>query len=126
MADLFVHATLQFELGERVVGGPEAPATVLKFLYERLETCADTKGRFQMGIRLPIPCGANPYIETGLLDAGRKLVLMLDSCASLADMAFYRNSRREDVLLQNNGYRVMRFLVEDVCANLSDTLDAIQ
>lgn len=75
---------------------------------------------------MPIPCGANPYIETGLLDAGRKLVLMLDSCASLADMAFYRNSRREDVLLQNNGYRVMRFLVEDVCANLSDTLDAIQ
>ena len=28
------------------------------------------EGRFQIGVRLPIPCGANPYIETGLLDAG--------------------------------------------------------
>ena len=126
LADLFVHATLQFELGEHIVGGPEAPAAVLKFLYERLESCAETKGRFQMGVRLPIPCGANPYLEVGLLNPHGKIVVMLDPSSSLAAVEFYRSTRREDVLLQKNGYRVLRLLVEDVCADLDAALDAIQ
>lgn len=126
LADLFVHATLQFELGEHIVGGPEAPAAVLKFLYERLESCAETKGRFQMGVRLPIPCDANPYLEVGLLNPHGKIVVMLDPSSSLAVVEFYRSTRREDVLLQKNGYRVLRLLVEDVCADLDAALDAIQ
>ena len=126
LADLFVHATLQFELGEHIVGGPEAPAAVLKFLYERLESCAETKGRFQMGVRLPIPCGANPYLEVGLLDSKGKIVVMLDPSSSLAAVEFYRSTRREDVLLQKNGYRVLRLLVEDVCTDLDVALDKIQ
>ena len=126
LADLFVHATLQFELGEHIVGGPEAPAAVLKFLYERLESCAETKGRFQMGVRLPIPCGANPYLEVGLLDSKGKIVVMLDSSSSIPGVEFYRSTRREDVLLQKNGYRVLRLLVEDVCTDLDAALDDIQ
>lgn len=126
LADLFVHATLQFELGEHIVGGPEAPAAVLKFLHERLEKCAETKGRFQVGVRLPIPCGANPYLEVGLLNPHGKIVVMLDPSSSLATVEFYRSTRREDVLLQKNGYRVLRLLVEDVCADLDVALDDIQ
>ncbi len=97
-----------------------------RFLYERLETCAETKGKFQMGVRLPIPCGANPYLEVGLLDAKGKIVVMLDPASSLSDIEFYRGTRREDVLLQKNGYRVQRLLVEDVCTDLDAALDAIQ
>ena len=34
-------------------------------------------------------------------------------------------TRREDIMLQKNGYRVLRFLVEDVCEHLDDILDTI-
>ena len=34
-------------------------------------------------------------------------------------------TRREDIMLQKNGYRVLRFLVEDVCEHLDDIMDTI-
>ena len=51
---------------------------------------------------------------------------MLDPSSSLAAVEFYRSTRREDVLLQKNGYRVLRLLVEDVCTDLDAALDDIQ
>ena len=125
LADLFVYATLQFDLGERVLGRPEAPAVVLKFLYERLESRPETKGMFQRDCRLPIPCGENPYIKVDLLRKNVKVVVVLDSASTLGDVEVYRRTRREDILLQKNGYRVLRFLVEDVCEHLDDILDTI-
>ena len=50
---------------------------------------------------------------------------MLDSASTLGDIEVYRRTRREDILLQKNGYRVLRFLVEDVCEHLDDILDTI-
>lgn len=125
LADLFVFATLQFDLGEQIVGRPEARVAVLKFLYERLESLSGTKGRFRLDVRLPIPCGANPYVSVDLCRQEDKLVVILDSRLLLADIETYRRSRREDMFLQKNGYRVVRFLVEDVCAHLDDILNAI-
>ena len=79
-----------------------------------------------MGVQLPIPCGANPYLKVGLVDPQGKIVVMLDPSLSLPGVAFYRSTRREDVLLQKNGYRVLRLLVEDVCTDLDAALDDIQ
>ena len=79
-----------------------------------------------MGVRLPIPCGANPYLEVGLMDSKGKIVVMLDPSSSIPGVEFYRSTRREDVLLQKNGYRVLRLLVEDVCTDLDAALDDIQ
>jgi len=125
LADLFIYATLQFDLGERVVGRPEASAAVLKFLHERLESRTETKGMFQRGCRLPIPCGSNPYVEVDLLHQNAKVVVALDLALALGDVETYRRTRREDALLQKNGYRVLRFLMEDVCEHLDDVLDTI-
>ncbi|MGN0833960.1 MAG: TOTE conflict system archaeo-eukaryotic primase domain-containing protein [Kiritimatiellia bacterium] len=125
LADLFVYATLQFDLGERVVGRPDASAAVLKFLYERLESRSETRGLFQSGCRLPIPCGENPYVEAALVHQKAKVVISFDSVSRIGDIEVYRRTRREDVLLQQNGYRVLRFLVEDVCEHLDDVLDTI-
>jgi len=38
----------------------------------------------------------------------------------------YRRDRRKDLLLQENGYFVLRFLAADVGTHLDDVLDAIQ
>jgi very-short-patch-repair endonuclease len=43
----------------------------------------------------------------------------------LADPIAYRRDRRKDHLLQENGYFVLRFLVEDVGKELDAVLDAI-
>ena len=57
-----------------------------------------------------------------LLDAMHKLAVMLDVSAELSDLDAYRRARREDWLLQKNGYRGVRLLVEDVCTCLDKTL----
>jgi hypothetical protein len=43
----------------------------------------------------------------------------------LADPVAYRRDRRKDQLLQENGYFVLRFLVEDVEKELDAVLDAV-
>lgn len=45
--------------------------------------------------------------------------------ADLGDAKAYRSDRRKDVLLQENGYMVLRFLAEDVGKHLDDILDSI-
>ncbi len=126
LANLFVFATLQFDLGERVVARVGAQDAVRKFIFARLESLSGTKGRFRMGERLLIPCGANPFIEVALVSQQDKLVVMLDAVESLGDPELYRQTRREDLRLQSKGYHVIRFLNEDVCASLDAVLDAIQ
>ena len=74
---------------------------------------------------MPIPCCENPYIEVDLLRTNVKVVVVLDSASTLGDVEVYRRNRREDILLQKNGYRVLRFLVEDVCCHLDNVLDSI-
>jgi very-short-patch-repair endonuclease len=43
----------------------------------------------------------------------------------LASIDAFRRDRRKDMLLQENGYFVLRFLAEDVGSRLDDVLDAI-
>ena len=43
----------------------------------------------------------------------------------LASKDAYRNDRRKDLLLQENGYKVIRFLAEDVSKQLDMVLDTI-
>jgi very-short-patch-repair endonuclease len=43
----------------------------------------------------------------------------------LADADAYRRDRRKDLLMQENGYFVLRFLAEDVGKHLDTVLDAI-
>lgn len=49
----------------------------------------------------------------------------LDGDQHLADPAAYRRDRRKDLLLQENGYLVLRFLAQDVGRDLDRVLDTI-
>jgi len=54
-----------------------------------------------------------------------RVAVELDGAQHLGDPAAYRRDRREDQLLQENGYFVSRFLAEDVGKNLDLVPDAI-
>ena len=64
-------------------------------------------------------------MEVDLLCAEARVAIELDGGQHLADAEAYRRDRRKDVLLQENGYFVLRFLAEDVGKHLDAVLDAI-
>ncbi len=64
-------------------------------------------------------------MEADLLCADAAVAVELDGGQHLADAAAYRRDRRKDLLLQENGYFVLRFLAEDLGKNLDEVLDAI-
>ncbi|MDP6721804.1 MAG: DUF559 domain-containing protein, partial [Pirellulaceae bacterium] len=54
-----------------------------------------------------------------------RLAIELDGQQHLASEDAYRRDRRKDMLLQENGYFVLRFLVTDLGRNLDAVLDTI-
>ena len=64
-------------------------------------------------------------MEVDLLDAEARIAIELDGAQHLADAEAYRRDRRKDMLLQENGYLVLRFLAEDVGTHLDLVLDAL-
>ena len=86
---------------------------------------AETRGRFRLNERLPIPFDGCGPLEVDLLCADARIAIELDGAQHLSDAEAYRRDRRKDRLLQENGYFVLRFLAEDVGKELDQVLDAI-
>jgi very-short-patch-repair endonuclease len=95
------------------------------FLYRRLETLAATAGRFRLNTALPIPFDENGSLEADFLCAEARLVVEVDGMQHLGDADAYRRDRRKDMLLQQHGYLVVRFLTDDIGKNLELVLDTI-
>jgi hypothetical protein len=95
------------------------------FLYRRLETLAETKGRFEVNVSLPIAFDGAGSLEVDLLCADARVAVEIDGAQHLADPVAYRRDRRKDQLLQEQGYLVLRFLAEDVGKELDLVLDSI-
>jgi superfamily II DNA or RNA helicase/very-short-patch-repair endonuclease len=123
LASLFLHATRT--VGADAEGGDRARSATEAFLFRRLDSLAETKGRFRLNERLPIAFDASGALEVDLLCAEARVAIELDGAQHLADADAYRRDRRKDRLLQENGYFVLRFLAEDVGKDLDRVLDAI-
>ena len=95
------------------------------FLFRRLETLPDTRGRFRLNVELPIPFDGLGRMEVDLLCADARIAVELDGEQHFAGAEAYRRDRRKDSLLQENGYLVLRFLAEDVGKRLDDVLNGI-
>ncbi|OGO94617.1 MAG: restriction endonuclease subunit R [Coxiella sp. RIFCSPHIGHO2_12_FULL_42_15] len=102
-----------------------ARSLIEAFLYRRLDTLPQTKGQFHLNVDLAIPFDGFGRMEVDLLCKDPKIAIEIDGTQHLADAAAYRRDRRKDVLLQENGYKVLRFLAEDVSKHLDDVLDSI-
>ena len=123
LANLFVHASRSpcpdAEGANRARSASEA------FLYRRLETLAESAGRFRLNAELFIPFDSRGCMEADLFCADANLVIELDGAQHLADADAYRRDRRKDALLQQNGFFVLRFLAEDIGKHLDHVLDTI-
>ena len=95
------------------------------FLYRRLETLPETKGQFQLNVDLPIPFDGWGRMEVDLLCEDGRIAVELDGAQHLDDATAYRRDRRKDMLLQENGYFVLRFLAEDLAKDLDGVLESI-
>lgn len=123
LANLFVHAART--VSSDAQGADRARSASEAFLYRRLETLPETACRFRLNVELPIPFDGSGKMEVDLLCADAAVAVELDGGQHLADATAYRRDRRKDLLLQENGYFVLRFLAEDLGKNLDEVLDAI-
>jgi very-short-patch-repair endonuclease len=117
LATLFVHAARTMR--EDAEGAARARSASEAFLFRRLDTLAETNGRFRLNVALPIPFDGFGTLEVDLLCADARVAIELDGGQHLADPVAYRRDRRKDQLLQENGYFVVRFLAEDVGKELT-------
>ncbi|MCI0363444.1 MAG: DUF559 domain-containing protein, partial [Phycisphaerales bacterium] len=123
LANLFVHVAQP--LSPDAEGVNRARSATEAFLYRRLETLPGISGRFQLNAELPIPFDGNRRMEVDLLCEDARVAIELDGPQHLDSAEAYRRDRRKDLLLQENGYFVMRFLAEDIGKHLDAVLDAI-
>jgi len=123
LANLFVYAARR--VGPEAEGVDRARSASEAFLYRRLETLNETRGRFVLNADLSIPFDGRGQMEVDLLCTDSRLVVELDGAQHLSDATAYRRDRHKDLLLQENGYWVLRFLAEDVGKDLDAVLDAI-
>ena len=114
-ASLFVHVARP--LASDAEGADRARSATEAFLYRRLETLPQTRGRFRLNAVLPIAFDGLGQLEVDLLcddTPNTRIAVELDGDQHLADPTAYRRDRRKDLLLQENGYLVLRFLAQDV------------
>jgi superfamily II DNA or RNA helicase len=123
LASLFVHVART--VAPDADGAHRARSSTEAFVFRRLETLAETKGRFGVNVTLPIPFDGMGNLEVDLLCADARVAVELDGAQHLADPVAYRRDRRKDQVLQEDGYLVLRFLAEDVGKELDMVLDAI-
>jgi superfamily II DNA or RNA helicase len=123
LGNLFVQAARpssdQTEEGNRARSASEA------FLFRRLQTLPATAGRFGLNVELPIAFAGRGKMEVDFLCAENRVVIELDGAQHLADAEAYRRDRWKDVLLQQHGYFVLRFLAEDAGKHLDLLLDTV-
>lgn len=124
LASLFLHVTRAVHT-DAEEGADRARSATETFLFRRLQTLAQTKGRFRLNERLPIASDGSGTLEVDLLCVAARLAIELDGAQHLADRDAYRRDRRKDQLLQENGYFVLRFLAEDVGKELDRVLDTM-
>jgi len=123
LAKLFTHVARTVLPDDE--GVDRARSATEAFLYRRLETLPDTSGRFRLNAELPISFDGNGRMEVDLLCADARVAVELDGSQHLHDADAYRRDRRKDLLLQEHGYVVLRFLCEDVGKHFNTVLDAI-
>lgn len=123
LANLFVHAART--PSSEATGVDRARSASEAFLLRRLDSLAETAGRFRLNVALPIPFDGSGAMEVDLLCPEVGLVIELDGPQHLADPKSYRRDRHKDALLQENGFLVLRFLAEDLAKELEAVLDSI-
>jgi hypothetical protein len=123
LGNLFLHAARHFP--DDAEGTARARSASEAFLFRRLETLPETKSLFRLNDRLPIPFSGFPDMEVDLTCRKARIAIEIDGCQHLNNADAYRRDRTKDLLLQENGWLVMRLLADDIAEKLDDLLDNV-
>ncbi len=123
LARLFVEAVSTSPLQH--TGIRRARSETEAFLYHRLESMPETAGKFHLNMQLAIPFDGLSQMEVDFVCPDAHIAIEIDGAHHFADPDAYRRDRRKDVLLQEHGYLVLRFLAEDVGQRLDDILNTV-
>ena len=93
-------------------------------LYEALEATRATAGRFQLNASLAVRFGPTAA-EVDLLSRADRIAIEIDGVRHFADPDCYRRDRRKDLLLQTQGFVVVRLLAEDVMRDVRSAVNAV-
>jgi very-short-patch-repair endonuclease len=121
LGNLFLHAARRFP--DTAEGMARARSASEAFLFRRLETLLETKSLFRLNDRLPIPFSGFPDMEVDLTCRKARIAIEIDGRQHLNGPDAYRRDRKKDLLLQENGWVVMRLLADDIAEKLDDLLD---
>lgn len=123
LAHLFVHATRSPESDAQ--GATRARSASEAFIFRRFESLAELTGRFRLNAVLPIPFDDRGEMEVDLLCQDAQVVIEIDGLQHLGDVTAWRRDRRKDMLLQEHGFLVLRFLATDLGTHLDMVLDTV-
>jgi len=93
-------------------------------LHEALEATPATAGRFALNESLSVRFGPTAA-EIDLLSRGDRIAIEIDGVHHFADPDCYRRDRRKDLLLQTQGFVVVRLLAEDVMRDVRSAVNAV-
>ena len=93
-------------------------------LFEALEATPATAGRFRLNESLSVRFGP-AAAEIDLLSRGDRIAIEIDGVHHFADPECYRRDRRKDLLLQTQGFVVVRLLAEDVVRDVRGAVTAV-
>jgi hypothetical protein len=110
---------------EAEAAGSRARSLAELLLYELLESELTTRGMFALNGVMAFSFGNRPA-EIDLVSTALTLAIEVDGYHHFTEATAYRRDRRKDVLLQTEGYWVMRVLASDVVERETETLDAVK
>jgi very-short-patch-repair endonuclease len=93
-------------------------------LFEALEATPATAGRFRLNESLSVRFGP-AAAEVDLLSRADRIAIEIDGLHHFADLVCYRRDRRKDLLLQTQGFVVVRLLAEDVVRDVRSAVTAV-
>jgi hypothetical protein len=96
-----------------------------RLLFEVLEGAPDLRGLFALNAKPGFVFG-NRCAEIDLACIELKIAIEVDGYYHFANSDGYRRDRRKDVLLQQHGYFVLRFLAEDIPTQSAAILSTVR
>ena len=93
-------------------------------LLEALEATPATAGRFELNGYLSVRFGSNA-LEVDLLGRRDRIAIEIDGYYHFGDLEAYRRDRRKDLLLQTQGFVVIRVLAKDVMRDARPAVNAV-
>jgi very-short-patch-repair endonuclease len=95
-----------------------------RVMFEALERRRATRGRFELNGIIDALFGPREA-EIDLIDRNLRIAVEIDGFHHFTDSDAYRRDRRKDVLLQNEGFLVIRILADDVLEAVEEAVDRV-